>query len=1301
VGELGQKGFGVGSWRRRAWIAFGVFCGLLLIFHRPLIFGLGYRIALHQAAKENLRLQFQIEGNIFNSLTIRNIHAVPTGPSDVESIDVDLVRFDYGFFSLLRHGILTGISSADVRTVRIVLNPAKKRLEPSPPNPKKRIELPPLFPEAVHIADATIVVRNQPQDFVAEHVMVDLDPRRVGEIKINKLQLVGGQTWSDLFAQATYADRNLMLSNVKLADDERLRVINIDASQIDARKLAINFEYYAQEGRITGSLLLREAQGSLETTIQIHGRDTPIAALNKFVALPENWMRGDLETVDVDLGGLLSSPATWNGKMVAEVRDFRQQSSAFDHARFEIIGNKGIALVQAADITQGQNQFHLSGSAQLPRDIHDLSRAPANFEITGTLPDLQSATTSMAQRVSGSARFNGKIDIKDGKVTTHLSASAGSIAFAEGKIDKLSANVTATKLLAAHRPRPATAATAVREPWFADVRSTIAFNAADIRYRDHAFDGMEGSFDVAGDLLTVQRLDFSRRQNNLSIRGSYHLPQDLRLAAAQDMQVDVALSAPELGDFWASDSPDKISGPLQLWAQVNRKHGVANGQVMLFGSNLTTRDLVIKHVSAQCPIWNNAVYMNDFTAALNERDFVAASGIIDLAAPHRYSGRFNANVSDLSKLEPLLRAIGNQNDLAGSLVIDWRGSGDAAAFKHHGKLNFRLDDGRYGNTQSLRAYADATYTPDGMDVPTIFFASSKMDFQAIAQAKGDTLEISKIQFDQGEAKYASGYISIPFVWKNLGTGRGVLPANGKVVANFQSENVDIKKLFEEIGMKPAASGTVTVKFDAQGTLGDLNARLNLQMRDLRSEKLPKLEPASLDVSAQSQHNQLTIAGKLQQAKIQPVELNANLPFDVQKIVRARTLPDDTPLTAKVRLPRSSVNFIRQFVPAVQELDGDVALDVDVTGTIARPVLSGSGDMTVNVARASNATLPALRDFKARLNFARDALTLEQFGGELSGGHFTMSGRVTFPKLTAANLDLQLKSDSALIARNDTLTARADADIKIAGPLNSANVTGTVSMTNSHFLKNLDLIPIGLPGRPAPQPPAARPEFSFPDPPLRDWKFDVQIKTKDPVLIRGSLANGGAVSDLHLGGTGLRPTLDGTVRLDNVEATLPFSRLEVSSGFAYFSPDDSFNPKLDLHGTSVIHDHTIHVYVYGTALQPEAVFTSEPPLPQEEIISLLATGTTREELTGSNNVLAGRAAMLLGQQLYRKIFKKGEPTQTNSVFDRLDVDVGTVDPRTGQQQATARFKINDQFVFVGDIGVGGDYRGMLKYLIRFR
>src|SRR5947209_3168315 len=303
----------------------------------------------------------------------------------------------------------------------------------------------------------------------------------------------------------------------------------------------------------------------------------------------------------------------------------------------------------------------------------------------------------------------------------------------------------------------------------------------------------------------------------------------------------------------------------------------------------------------------------------------------------------------------------------------------------------------------------------------------------------------------------------------------------------------------------------------------------------------------------------------------------------------------------MRMARRSVQFMRQFMPGVEELDGDAALDVDVRGTIARPVFSGSGDMTINVARMTDPTVPAVQNFKARINFANDVLTIEQFAGELSGGHFKVTGGVSFPTLTTPNLDFQLKADSALIARNDTLTARADADIKIAGPFNSANVTGTVAMTNSQFLKNLDLIPIGLPGRPAPEPPASRPEFSFPQPPLRDWKFDVAIKTKDPFLIRGNLAHGGAVSDLHLIGTGLHPGLQGIVRLEKVEATLPFSRLDIAYGFLYFDPSDSLNPNMDLHDTSVIRDYTIHVYIYGTSVAPQALFTSEPLLPQEEVI----------------------------------------------------------------------------------------------------
>ncbi|MEY2556308.1 MAG: hypothetical protein QOF93_1452, partial [Verrucomicrobiota bacterium] len=147
MGEYGQGSLQSGNWRRNAFIALGILVGLFLIFHRPLLLGLGHRIALHYAAKENLKLEFRLEGSVFTNLIIRDLHAASTGPSDVESLDVDLARIDYGLFTLLRHGISTAIKNADVHSARIVMNPEKASLRPRPPNPKKKIDLPDIFPE--------------------------------------------------------------------------------------------------------------------------------------------------------------------------------------------------------------------------------------------------------------------------------------------------------------------------------------------------------------------------------------------------------------------------------------------------------------------------------------------------------------------------------------------------------------------------------------------------------------------------------------------------------------------------------------------------------------------------------------------------------------------------------------------------------------------------------------------------------------------------------------------------------------------------------------------------------------------------------------------------------------------------------------------------------------------------------------------------------------------------------------------------------------------------------------------------
>ncbi len=945
----------------------------------------------------------------------------------------------------------------------------------------------------------------------------------------------------------------------------------------------------------------------------------------------------------------------------------RQESLYFDRVTLSATARNGIATLDSGDATNGANKIALKGTTQLPGHIREFGRYGANFEISGELPDLQSLTARFAQPLAGAATITGTAEIKDAVLRADLSFSGGPISYGDSAAAQIAGTLKASKQMP-----PANE----RKIYYADLHSQIHVEMTEGHLHENIFDSASADILVEGPNVTLERFVALRKDNRFTVSGKYVLPEDFANFANQAANVTVSLGAIELGDYWPEDSPNRITGPLQFSGEVKTTNGRANGQFTVYGSQLKFRGVTIPEVSAELTIADNVAYVNDFTTKLNERDFIAGSGVLSLDRPWQYNGKLSVGVADLARLKPFLVAMGNNNEIGGSLAIDWQGSGEAADRKNSGTLKLKLEKGRYANLQKLQANIEADYSPEGLNVPTIFLGSDKMDFQASLTAKDSSLEVSRIQIDQGQAKYATGYVALPFVWKNIGTGNSLFPGDGKVLVTFQSENLDLKKLFADLGAPPLGTGLLNVKLEANGTLAQVAGRLDVQMRDLHSANYPQLEPATFDLVAELQNNQLAFNGRLQQTKIQPALITGNIPFDISKMIEEKRFDEETPLTARVQMPRSPVNFLRQFLPGITQLDGDVALDVNINGTIAKPVLSGAGDITINMARFTNTTLPSVSGFHSRMTFAGDVLHFERFNGDLAGGPFSVSGQVTFPKLTEPHLDFQLKAQSVLVARNDTLTARADADVKVTGPLKSATVTGNVALTNSSLLKNVDLIPIGLPGRPAPQPPTDRPDFSIPQPPIRDWKLDVMVKTKDPFLIRGNLASGGANVDLHVTGTGLRPLLQGVVRLENVEATLPFSRLEISSGLLNFDPSDSFNPKIDLQGTSLIRDYTVHVYVFGTSLAPEAIFSSEPPLPQEEIISLLATGTTREELVGNNGVLAGRAAMLLIQQVYRKVFKKGEATKSNSVFDKLQVDVGNVDPRTGQQTATARLKLNE-------------------------
>src|SRR5438874_5391043 len=349
-----------------------VCASLLIIFHRPILLAIGRQVALRYAAGEHLKADFRLEGNPFSNLTVRNLRAFAVGPSGIESIDIDYLYLDYSLLGLARHGLSHFLDNVEARSARIVLNPS--RAAPKLRPPKSKPELPKLFPEGIRLADATLVIRNQPHDFVAEHVDLDLNPRSPGDVRIENLQLPAGDSWSKISGRTSYTNKNLILRDVRLSDQEQIHLLNIDASHIDANTLAINLNCAIGGGELSVSTTLTETKSSLDTKIHVAAEKLAAESLNKFLIFPAGNLSGEIEHLALDGAGVIDMPRTWSGTMSLQISDLHRPEIDFNSGIVEVSAQQGRATLRSADIVQDKNEFHLHGTIDLPSAIKDFGR---------------------------------------------------------------------------------------------------------------------------------------------------------------------------------------------------------------------------------------------------------------------------------------------------------------------------------------------------------------------------------------------------------------------------------------------------------------------------------------------------------------------------------------------------------------------------------------------------------------------------------------------------------------------------------------------------------------------------------------------------------------------------------------------------------------------------------------------------------------------------------------------------------------------------------------------------------------
>ncbi len=269
------------SRRKRIWRVLGLILLLVVIFHRPILLGIGRRVAIHFAAKENLKLDCRLEGSIFSNLIIRNLRVVPTGPSAVESIDAGYVRADYSLVDLWREGMAEFLKNVELRDMRAVLDPAKAPPKSKPAKPNEKLSLPRIFPERVAISNVNVLVRGATpaRDFVLENFNLALNRSEPGDLRLAKLQIPGATAWKDLSARTSFAGKNLVISDLALDAQNKIRLFGIDASHIREKKLNVTLDSALSGGSLSSSIALNETAKSIDLNARVLGDKVSLDAL--------------------------------------------------------------------------------------------------------------------------------------------------------------------------------------------------------------------------------------------------------------------------------------------------------------------------------------------------------------------------------------------------------------------------------------------------------------------------------------------------------------------------------------------------------------------------------------------------------------------------------------------------------------------------------------------------------------------------------------------------------------------------------------------------------------------------------------------------------------------------------------------------------------------------------------------------------------------------------------------------------------------------------------------------------------
>lgn len=308
--------------------------------------------------------------------------------------------------------------------------------------------------------------------------------------------------------------------------------------------------------------------------------------------------------------------------------------------------------------------------------------------------------------------------------------------------------------------------------------------------------------------------------------------------------------------------------------------------------------------------------------------------------------------------------------------------------------------------------------------------------------------------------------------------------------------------------------------------------------------------------------------------------------------------------------------------------GTLGVRLDANGTVAEPVLQGR--LEVKDTFLSHDDFPSgLSDLKGVLLFDRTRIQIESLTGTTGGGSVTLTGSGTYQN-GALLLDLGATAHDVRLRYPPGVSSTANADLRLTGSSTSALLSGNVVVSKLAVTPGFDF---GSYLEKSKQSVVVAQRDSLES----RLKFDIHVTTTPELQMQTALAKLSGNADLRVRGTADRPVIMGRSVVEG-DITFNGTKYHVDRGDVTFSNPARTEAIVDLQASTRVRDYDITVTLSGDLSKPNQLrptWRSEPPLPEADVIALLALGRTQEESASAQSSgsfgLGGAASNLLINQ----------------------------------------------------------------------